>query len=317
MPMPKIASILVPLDPEAGAEPALSLAEGLARRLGARLELVAVPPLYHYQSVSYLPYPGGRAAPRDIAPPQDLLKDSRKASEAFLAGLAEGARARGFEVGWRVLDEQPVEAILHRARDLDAGLILLSTHAREGLPRLALGSVADKLLQSCDRPMLLLRQGDTGRELDLSRILVALDGSATAERILPAVRILAAGAEGGARITLAHVFEPLADLPLRFGDTAIEANARYRSAVEEGLDRLAGDLRAEGFDATIELMESEDVALALAERIGLGDVGLLALTSHGRGGLGRWAFGSLADRLVRNSSLPLLILRTSESEATR
>lgn len=315
--MSEISTILVPLDPEAGPEPALSLAAGLAQRLGARLELVAVPPLYHYQSLSYLPYPGGRVAPRDIAPPQALLDDSRKESEAFLAGIAEAVGARGLEVGWRVLEERPAEAILHRAQQRDIGLVVLSSHAREGLARLALGSVADKLLQTCNRPMLLLRQRDAGGSHALASILVALDGSASAERILPTVRILAAAAGPGARITLAHVLHPLADLPLRFGDAAVEADARYRLAVEEDLEGLAAALRAEGFEAAIELIEADDVASALTERISLGDVDLLALTSHGRGGLGRWAFGSVADRLVRGSKLPLLILRTSESEAER
>ena len=140
---------LVPIDGSATASRGLDEAIALASRLGAELHLLnVVDARLLIAEVSV------------FAPPSQLLDDWRAAGEKLLAeGLARvhAASLRGdgavrCDPGLRVCD-----LIVQEARQCGAGLIVMGTHGRHGLRRMALGSDAELVLRDAPVPVLLVR----------------------------------------------------------------------------------------------------------------------------------------------------------------
>jgi nucleotide-binding universal stress UspA family protein len=88
-------------------------------------------------------------------------RSQRDVAEQYLSNLTDRFKTRGFSVDWDVMEGQPAERINAMARDIDASVIALATHGHSGLKRLAIGSVAEEVLNKADRPLLLVRPGDS------------------------------------------------------------------------------------------------------------------------------------------------------------
>jgi len=147
------------------------------------------------------------------------------------------------------------------------------------------------------------------------KILVCLDGSKLAEQILPyateeAIRF-------NSRVELFHVVpEPVIDTQGIPGATgvpieptgALEQMRSEQKVATDYLERVASDLRKKGI--VVELVIQQGAAgEAIIGYSQDNDVGLIAIATHGRGGLGRAFFGSVADHVLRNSGLPVLVVR--------
>jgi nucleotide-binding universal stress UspA family protein len=157
-----------------------------------------------------------------------------------------------------------------------------------------------------------------------ARILVPLDGSARAERVLPYVQPLAA--TFGAVVTLLHATAPpavpiaAAGMPaavavapvLGPGPTGAAAGGPPEGAGH--LEAVADRLRASGLTVELEMPEGPAAAaiVAVAEQTG---ADLIAMTTHGRGGLGRLVMGSVADEVLRHAPCPVLLVRVGEEPA--
>ena len=147
---PKLDHILIPLDGSELSEQIIERALALGTLTGARYTLMqVVMPVGAYPMFDSVP----------IAPPVATSElELRASAEAYLARIAERLRARGFTVATSVLlQPQFAPGILEQALADDVDLIAMATHGRTGLKRLALGSVADKVLRSAFVPLLLLR----------------------------------------------------------------------------------------------------------------------------------------------------------------
>jgi nucleotide-binding universal stress UspA family protein len=144
-----LEEVLVPLDGSAVSE--VVLAEAL--RLGgreARYTLVRVVPVGR-PSVSI-------SGAIELAYRQELLDALQTGAEQYLAGEMERLGGEGYQVRTKVLlHPQPARAILDLASEIGADLIAMGTHGRGALGRLALGSVADKVLRGGEVPVLVLR----------------------------------------------------------------------------------------------------------------------------------------------------------------
>jgi nucleotide-binding universal stress UspA family protein len=138
-------TLLVPLDGSALAEQALAQAVPLAQATGATLWLLSAVPTPDMEGLTELSWvpEGEQAAHQHMA--------------AYLAKAAQGLQATGIPVHTHILAGPPAPAILRMADDIEADLIVMSTHGRGGLQRLWMGSVALKVVQSARRPMLLTR----------------------------------------------------------------------------------------------------------------------------------------------------------------
>ena len=297
--------ILVPLDESEVAERALPIATRIAKGAGGRISLLTVPRAlgtdmsWYYEAVAATPSTEGSFDSVD-----DIVAESAAEAGTYLAGVAERLRGDVTEVDTTIAETPPGAAIVDAAEELDADLIVLATHGRGGVGRWALGSVASKLLQTTNRPVLLVRAGPEIDLTTLARIDVALDGSEEAERILPmAVRMARWMAMP---LRLLHVMPQTHE---RVDRGMIGAQATYLKSAEDYLTRVEGELDGEGLVVTHHIVTGDDAAEAL---LSADHNALLALTSHGRGGVSRWMFGSVADRIVRNAELPVLVQRLSD-----
>jgi nucleotide-binding universal stress UspA family protein len=205
------------------------------------------------------------------------------------------------------LDGPVAPALADYSRKVEADLLVLTTHGRSGFTQLWLGSVAEALLRTLSLPLLLLRPTPIRSATPPFRhILVPLDGSALAEEILPPVTSLAASE--GADLTLLRIIEGGHHVA---GHPREDSVAEQRATAELYLSRLAAELLSGGRSVRVAVLEAEHPARAIltaAERHG---TDLIALATHGRSGLARSLLGSVADKVIRGSTLPVLALRPS------
>jgi nucleotide-binding universal stress UspA family protein len=140
------------------------------------------------------------------------------------------------------------------------------------------------------------------------RLLVTLDGSALGEKAVPHAVALARAF--GATLDLLRVV-PLA-LPEGPSDAgAVSALAQEADEAAGYLGSLRGELAAAGLDCRTSVRSGDvaDEILRHAEEI---EADLIVMSTHGRSGLGRWVYGSVADRVLRQAETPVLLVRATE-----
>ncbi len=142
-------------------------------------------------------------------------------------------------------------------------------------------------------------------------ILVPLDGSGFAEAALPYALEMAAQFDSD--ITLLRVV-----LPPRMGEGALSPESAnflikmrddlYKEAIEY-LQHQKGSLRQQNYRVHYQVAESEDIAAEIISAVRGGDVDTVVMCTHGRGGLSRWLFGSVATRVLQSVQVPVLVIR--------
>jgi nucleotide-binding universal stress UspA family protein len=307
-----IRSVLVPLDGSPFGEHALPLARGIARRSGATLHLVHV-----HQPLTAV-YAAGAGPEGDI---DAALKEWEQAY------LADTARRLGggpsFPVTTKVVEGDVVEALKGRAEETQADLVVLTTHGRGPLGRFWLGSIADKLLRLSPVPLLLVRPQESPPDLTqdvlVKRVLLPLDGTPEAEQVLgPA---LALGALTDACYTLVRAAVPaVRQSYLPDGSTAqglahssleqiAERERRAEGEARSYLESVAARLRGRGLRVDTRLVVDEQPAPRILGEARSTGADLIAIQTHGRRGLQRLLLGSVADKVVRGSAVPVLVSR--------
>jgi nucleotide-binding universal stress UspA family protein len=150
------------------------------------------------------------------------------------------------------------------------------------------------------------------------RILVPLDGSSLAEGILPYVHFLAPVL--GAEVDLLRVTHPTAAF-LNGGETYISGDLYQQiidadtEAATDYLNVVAERVRAEGVKVQIEVVFDQP-ANAIIDAAHRAPDTLVMMTTHGRTGLGRFALGSVAELVVRESAAPVFLVRALEERPT-
>ncbi|MCC6630218.1 MAG: universal stress protein [Chloroflexi bacterium] len=303
-----IRRILVPLDSWPLAESVLPYVQQYAQVLGASVTLLQVlEPHVRAADLEALRERFQAEAHDDSGRPAN----AEAAAEHYLATTAEALAQAGVETHVQLADGLPAGAIVATGRQFD--LIAMATHGRSGIGRWVYGSVADKVLRGATAPVLLVRaQEAPAPPARPRRIIVPLDGSALAEQTLPLATLVARGA-GAQIVLLQSVFWAelaAADYPYGYGP-AIQAEDVFGEAEADASDYLtsvSGRLQAEGVAvrSAIRFEAAADAILA-----GAADEGadLIVMSTHGRGGLGRWVYGSVADRVLRGATTPVLLVR--------
>lgn len=163
------------------------------------------------------------------------------------------------------------------------------------------------------------------------RILVPLDGSPTGDRVLPYVRNL--GRKLDAKVELFRVFDSRPEFfypePFLYQDRYGDDSTLYRDEVMTSLGVTKTNLEAAGVAAQAVMHEPDhpetDMTEAdhtcgtpaqhiVAESKKVPDT-LIVMSTHGRAGLGRWAMGSVTDKVLHSVKTPMLIIRTEENDA--
>lgn len=308
--------ILVPLDGSQRAERALPVAARIARASQGTVVLLQVVNI----SMQY----GSPLAPTTYSP--EMLDTEETGARDYLTVMAQSDTLAGVPTEIQVETGSPALAILDAATSRHADLIVISSHGRTGLARWVLGSVAHHVVRQSPVPVFVLREhGPSPAEPHpdtehLFRVLVPLDGSTLAEVALePAVQLaaaLTAPAEGALHLVL--VLLPYeADADYMPEALAMRGAKSYLSGIVERL-------RAEhpGLHVTWTVTAQLDVTAAILRVAEQGDdtegagvfggCDVIAMATHGYGGLKRWMIGSITERVLQAAKLPLLIVRPPE-----
>ncbi len=294
--------ILVPLDGSALSERALPIAAALAQASAARISLL--------QAVTAPVY-----APMPIYMRGDRAVFEHRAAAAA-ANYLRGIRQQLHDCGVKdVTISTPVAgattAIIAAAHD-DYDLIVMSTHGRTGLARTVLGSVADAVVRSSHLPVLLVTDHQQipqalDQPINFERILVPLDGSIQAAQALPLAATLAQAV--GAEMLLLYV------MPEGVAASAIPATphpqAPYQTLIPQALNRaaLSGLANMVNYDI-IEASGVPGEAIVAAAREH--HCRLIVMTTHGRVGLSRIQLGSVAEDVLKESQVPVLLLHSRD-----
>lgn len=295
----KVQAVLTPLDGSPLSEHALPLAVACARGLGVPLRLLHAP---HVHAARW-PDGAGRAPKKSAG----AAERARLYLEATRSALAADTDA-GVEMG--VLEGTPARAIVEAIDATPGALVVMASHGREGLTRALFGSVAEKVLHATHAPIVLVPARVDPPPEAVRNVLLALDGSPQAERIVPAALALTRAL--GAHIVLAHVVPDARTLSPGAPEEAAPLQASYRRWLDVYLDEWRSRLADEGIDADVQTIEHEDVAEGLRVCASAHPASLVAITTHGRGGVAHWPFGSVAHRLIRTANVPMLLLRVTE-----
>ncbi|MEX2284910.1 MAG: universal stress protein [Gemmatimonadota bacterium] len=306
--------ILVPVDGSPFAEQAIPVAARMASRTDATVELVLVHDVsvsVATLNVSAIAMPNFPQVPRAETEPVIAMRAD------YLIQLTDRVR-REFAVGVRsTLLEGSVADALADYANTNADLVAMTTHARGGISRFWLGSVTDALVRHLTKPVLLIKPSESEAAPAHSdagafrRVLVPLDGSALAESILDPLlqividrdqdvvcRLLTVRAPA---LPLVVPSIPLAGVPVTDQSPDRDAGAeRYLQDIAQRLEtRLRVETRFEvGFPAQTILDQAADM-----------DADLIAMATHGRGGLRRLLIGGVADKVLRGASTSVLLFR--------
>jgi nucleotide-binding universal stress UspA family protein len=147
------------------------------------------------------------------------------------------------------------------------------------------------------------------------RALVALDGSPVAETIIPFILDIAGPLD--LEVILLRVLQPLPPVVVEGSPyLSVEDPVARRIDAQEYLAPVAVELRNKGVRVTTEVRSgapAQEIVAAAREA----GADLIAMSTHGRGGLGRLIFGSVAEAVLREAEIPVLLMRTTEAEVAR
>jgi nucleotide-binding universal stress UspA family protein len=224
-----------------------------------------------------------------------------------LTRVAEKLQSAGHQVHTLVEIGHAAETILSVADKVDSSLICLSTHGRSGLERMLYGSVTEKVVRASTRPVLVVPSFDRTepeggvdrRDWHFRSIVVTLDGSPQALQIAPHV----------ADITRAFQSTATLLVVLREG-----ADEEHMSLAREHLASAAKLFEKAG--ARVEtLIRNGDPATEILDYAPRYDHDMIMMTTHGRSGLSRWMLGSVAEKVVRRATVPVLVIRSTPNDS--
>ncbi len=265
-----IREVVVPLDGSVLGATALEPARAAALALGAPLRLITT------------------RWDDDLGSPREYLDRAA----ARLGGEVETAV---------IQDRGAAEAILLHADHSDT-LVCMATHGRSGLGQAVLGSVTETVLSRAGHPVLLVGPQLQTRlsALEPANLLVAVDGSALSESIVPTAAEWAANL--GLEVRVVEVTIPSVGLLVRHPE----------QDAHRDVERVVEQLRALGVRADGEVLLGADPSEHIVDRATGWPATLVAIATHGRTGVSRVVLGSVAMKIAHGSPCPVLVARPAQ-----
>ncbi|MEO7002761.1 MAG: universal stress protein [Ktedonobacterales bacterium] len=327
--------VFVPLDGSRRAEQSVCVAARLARASQGTVILA---------QVIHFPYEYSMT-PFTYSVSEGTYEREWLDASAYLRQIADLPALSGIPTERLVLDGVVGPVLLDTIETSRADCVVITTHGRTGVSRWALGSMAEQLARSSSVPTLVLPDGlDPFEELIPAqpgdtvqprlRILTPLDGSAMAEAALePAARLLTALAATQAAESATSV-SPVGEIHLlmALAPGFMTAETTPETMICEGarayLTKVASELHAQFplVNVTWSLASTTEAPEGIAEAAGAtvdhsapeyAGYAAIVMASHGRTGFARWALGSVAERVLRLTKRPLLIVRPLAKRAHR
>jgi nucleotide-binding universal stress UspA family protein len=294
--------ILVPLDGSKLSESSLLLIPFLKGLGSVRLRFVGV-------WEAFWQAPNVEESARMDEQTKEFAEKGRAFLEAYLEGRCKAAREAGVEAEFSIRLGRAAEETLQEAKEWPADLILIATHGRSGVERFRLGSVADKVIRGAECPVLVIgpnvRTQLTGYQP--RRLMVPLDGSEMAELALPLAIWIAKRTGAGLDLVRATTITPMA-AEATMGAYPVDMLRLLEEAAEAYLAKTAAAIEGpEVKTAAVTGLPSEE----LLRYLDANPIDLVVITSHCRGGILRFALGSVADRLLHGPA-PVLVIRPED-----
>lgn len=319
-----IKRILVPLDGSPLAERAIPVAARIARSsLGSILFLRVVNTIGELGTYMI--------DPSVIA--QETLEEDIATATDYLSAITRQDALEGVETDIGIFTGTAPLQIIEVAHAQHIDLTVMSSHGETGLKRWMMGSVAQKVIRHSPVPVLVLRdEGERSANLTREddqplRVLITLDGSQLSESALePAIQTaVKLASPRQCEIDLLRVV----NVPSRYGgwrshnhidgrmmEKARVAAVDYMEGVAQRLRaKVAGEPRVR--IKTLVEVESDaaETIIRTAENGGEGDgIGydLIAMATHGRSGISRWALGSITERVLDATHAPIMVVRPEQ-----
>lgn len=294
--------MLIPLDGSPCSEQAAQVGLDLAKRLGTEVCLTYVAFVFS-----------------DESPETEAARTEVRLGETLLEHWAREAQTRHLRVQTQVERGFVPKEILKVTREQHCDLVVMGTHGRSGFERFLLGSVAESVARSSNVPLLLIRPHTTERRFEpWRRVLVAVDGGPSSSDTLRHGTEMARAC--GASVDVVYVVPDLS-IALTVSGNPFVIGGDY--------DRLQRDQQAYGeavLSAARQQVEASGVPLSAAETLStgmasgrIGDViveaatarraDLIVMGAHGHGGIDEMLLGSVAERVTRLASVPVLLVR--------
>lgn len=290
--------ILVPLDGSALAAAALLPASALAKHDQAELVLVGAATTPHVAEI-----------------------------DAYLATMVNCLSADDLTVRAIVPRESPEGASDEATTFAQADLIVMTTHGHTGLDAQVHPNVTWRLLAQTIAPVLVTRFAEEERQApsvhqlpfmvdSTAPILVPLDGTRSAERVLPLVRDIALAF--GNPVVLVQAGDPLllAEGPCGMELAPGGAASYWQAEAQAYLDEKEAELTKAGVHVTSLAVLGLPAAViqATAQEY---EAGMIIMASHGRGWLGRLVLGSVTTEVLSQSETPVLVVRQCAPEPVK
>lgn len=324
--------ILVPLDGSQRAERSIPVAARMARTSSGFVILVRIveTPVEYWSSLAQIP---------SATLVETAIEAEVAEAEHYLDALATSPRLKGITVQTVTLFGQVAPSILSAANTYNADIILMSSHGYTGMKRWVMGSIAEKIARHATLPVLILRDSSPlpiashAESMSPIRALIPLDGSVHAKAALsPAIELVMTlkGQSKGTLHLVRVVKSPTFDESLTLEQQQeVRTHALYRAKryltstteqLREGL--LVPSLAGLTLPITWSVAVDDDAAAGIlriaengedAEGSGtFGGCDVIVMATHGRSGLQRWAMGSVAERVLNATKLPILIVRPTD-----
>ena len=301
-------SILIPVDTSPYSQGAAMLGLEFAKALQAKANIVHVlhqPPMYILQSESM------------------TEKSLREHGEQVLEPWPKRAASLGVPCETRLIEEQRLGiggAIAHAASELGCDLIVMGTQGREGLGRVFLGSVAERVTRLAKQPVMLVRRSElhTVKPKPFERLLVPVDGSDTSAAAIWVAHDLAK--QVNACLDFLHV---VPDLSFPVGDPVGAYAAFDYAGLLKSLEESGRDLLEQAMKRVEDVPAKSSMIPAAGERISgvivnaakERNADLIVMGTHGRGGFDRLLLGSVAEGVTHHAEVPVLLVRGQEKPA--
>ncbi len=307
--------MLVPLDGSELAEVVFPFVKELA----GRLSIDVVPIIVGSQSTSSL-VPMQRAY---IERATQILKEQVEEVQKSLKTAPKPIKIKG-----ELAAGYAAEEILHYVEENNIDMILMATHGHSGAKRWKIGSVAGKIMSASKIPVLLVHanapEEESAIKWPIETVLVPLDGSELAESVLPHVKTF--GKQQGSKaveVVLLRVCEPptvpsyygpeLSGVPLDWGKYVEQEMIRDKERAKEYLSELEKKFKAKGIRVRSDVIQGkpDDEIVEYANK---NNFSLIVMATHGRSGLSRLVYGSVAANLLQGVSSPILLIKPQDNK---
>ncbi len=241
-----------------------------------------------------------------------ILDTVLQQAEAYVEREADQMDAAGVKSSFKAVAGDPAEEIVNYAHQIDADLIAMATHRGSGLARGVLGSVTDRVLRTAGMPVMAVHPENlsafSGERGQPETIVVPLDGSDRSAGVVD-LAIEVAKAIGSEMVFFRVVQYPY------YGVTAVDASyfdtgyavSQQRVEAEAYLMQFEEKAEAEGVNAKTVVMTGSPANRLMDEVESLSRP-LIIMSTRGESGIKRWVLGSVADKVIRSSGLPVLVV---------